>query len=109
MQLALPFIYEVIDLVKDIIWSDTWWEMILAHEDVGDEVLTELALSLGMAHEDLVPAEARRDEPVRNVTNHTLCLVLDAAMADQQCLNVSRDRSQAFEFCHLLLWLGDYL
>ena len=95
IQLLLPLVYEVVDLDEDCIRSDCGWEIIFAHEDMGDEALAELVLALGMAHEGLVPVEAGGDEPVGDIIHDVLTLGLLAAVEDQEALQVGGDRAEA--------------
>ena len=71
-----------------------------------DEALAELIITLSVAHENLVPAEAGSDQTVGDVEDCQVCLGPGCAVADQERLQVGRDWPETVKLGHLPAWPG---
>ena len=101
-KLLLPLVDEVKDLVQDQIRTQARGEVVLAHEDVGNESLAELLSAFGMTHKCLVPVVAGSDQPICDVKDHQVRLGPGAAIVDKEAFEEGRDRAQAVKLRHLL-------
>ena len=82
----LPLLDEEIDLVQNHFRSQIRWKVVLAHENVRDQLFAKLVSSFCVDHERLVPVIASGDQAVCDVEDNKISLGPLAAIVDKEAL-----------------------